>query len=146
MTKEELSSLKKIKREIEQIKDELRSIKPEYTKDSVTGSDACHPYTQHQIKIEGYDFDSYDRKFERIKKRLNRKLDEIIDQKDKITEYIYNNVEDSELRQILKYKYIDCMKSKEIGDCMGWTSRTIERRLEKWDKSCRWMSAKKKVQ
>lgn len=137
MNKEELSRFIEIEKEIKQIKEELRKIAPEYRKDAVTGSTVSFPYIAHQVKIEGYDYNSFFRKVKKIENRLNKKLEELVDTKDKITDYIYNNIPDSELRQILMYKYIDGKSSKQIGEQMGWTSRTIERRLERWSKSCR---------
>ncbi|QNU67250.1 helix-turn-helix domain-containing protein [Ruminiclostridium herbifermentans] len=143
MTKEELTRFTKIESEIEQIKNEIKKLEPEYTKDSVTGSQPTYPYIAHQIKIEGYDYNSYFRKIRRIENRLNTKLNELLDTKDKITEYIYNDITDSELRQILIYKYINGKKTREIAEEMGWTSRTIERRLKKWSDSLSVNVAKK---
>ncbi len=137
MNKEELSRFMEIEGEIKLIKKELAKLSPEYRKDAVTGSDVSFPYIAHQVKIEGYDYNTFFKKVKRIEKRLNDKLEELVDAKDKITEYIYNSIPDSELRQILVYKYIDGKTSKEIGEEMGWASRTIERRLEKWVKNCR---------
>jgi DNA-directed RNA polymerase specialized sigma subunit len=142
MTKEELLKFKVIESEIEQIKKELEKIKPEYRMDAVTGSEPSHPYIAHQIKIEGYDYGGYFNKLRRIEKRLNDKLAELVDTKDIITKYIYS-IDDNELRRILMYKYIDGKSSREIGMEMGWTSRTIERRLKKWNESLSVNVAKK---
>jgi len=134
MTKDELSKIKKIKQEIEQIKRELYNAEPQYVTDSVTASSKEFPYTAHQVKIKGYDLGAYNRKVMRIRNRLSQKFQELLDEKDKITEYIYG-LDDGDIRQILSYKYVNGMGTKEIGECMGWTSRTIERRLESWNKS-----------
>lgn len=136
MTKEELSKLKKIKAEIEQIKIELNNVELEIVTDSVTGSSKEFPYTAHQIKITGIDYDSYYRKVHRIQNRLSRKLDELMDEKDKAIEYIHS-LEDSELRQILTYIYVNGFKSWEVAEHMGIHSRTVERKLKKWnDDNC----------
>lgn len=131
MTKEDLCKLKKIKAEIEQIKAELSSVELDYVTDSVKASSTNFPYTQYNAKISGYDYEAYYRKVHRIQNRLNRKLDELMDEKDKLLEYIHS-IDDSELRQILTYVYVDGLKSAEVGDHMGCSSRTIERKLKKW--------------
>jgi DNA-directed RNA polymerase specialized sigma subunit len=124
LTKEELSKLRKIKTEIDQIRRELENIEPEYTQDSVTGSYTCFPYTQHPIKIAGYAIDSYERKVQRIQSRLNRKLTELVEEKDRLTEFIYS-IDDGDLRQILTYRYMNGLTWKEIGEHMNYATSTI---------------------
>ncbi|MHB8063527.1 MAG: RNA polymerase sigma factor sigma-70 region 4 domain-containing protein, partial [Ruminiclostridium sp.] len=63
--------------------------------------------------------------------RLNRKLEELMDEKDKITEYIYSQ-NDSDLRQILSYKYVNGLTWKEIGDCMNYDESTVRKKHNKW--------------
>ena len=89
MNKEELSTLIKIKAEIEQIKQELSKTEPEYGTDAVTGSSPNFPYVKHSIIIEGYDIKTYNSKVKRIQSRLSRKLIELVNEQDKLTEYIY---------------------------------------------------------
>jgi DNA-directed RNA polymerase specialized sigma subunit len=134
LTKEELSKLKKIKSEIEQIKRELNNVEPEYTKDSVKGSSPNFPYTEHSIKIQGYDYDSYCRKAQRIQNRLNRKLEELIDEKDRINEYIYN-LDDSDIRQILSYRYINGLTWEQIGANMNYAAVTVRMKHDEFMKS-----------
>jgi DNA-directed RNA polymerase specialized sigma subunit len=134
LTKEELSRLRKIIAEIEQIKRELKSIEPEYAIDSVTGSSINFPYTQHSIKIEGYDIKYYKCKVQRIQNRLNRKLIELVEEKDRLTEYIYR-LDDSVLRQILMYRYVNGLNWEEIGTSMGYATITVRSKHDKFLKS-----------
>lgn len=134
MTKEELSKLQRITDEIEQIKRELESIEPEYAIDSVTGSSVNFPYTQHNIKIEGYDIKSYEHKVKRIKNRLNRKRVELVEEKDRLTKYIYG-LDDSDLRQILIYRYINGQTWQEVGASMGYATITVRVKHNKFLKS-----------
>ncbi|MGH4125612.1 MAG: RNA polymerase subunit sigma-24 [Clostridium sp.] len=134
MTKEELSKLQKIISEIEQIKRELESIEPEYAMDSVTGSSINFPYTQHSIKIEGYDIKSYEHKVQRIQNRLNRKLIELVEEKDMLTEYIYS-LDDSDLRQILMYRYVKGLIWEDVGANMGYATITVRSKHDKFLKS-----------
>lgn len=134
MTKEELSKLQKITDEIKQIKLELESIKPEYTIDSVIGSSINFPYTQHNIKIEGYDIKSYEHKVQRIQNRLNHKMIELVEEKDRLTEYIYS-LDNSDLRQILTYRYINGLAWELIGKKMEYASVTVRVKHDKFLKS-----------
>lgn len=134
MTKEELCKLTKIKNEIELLKEELTRIEPEYTQDSVTGSCAEFPFTKHTIKIAGYDTGNYERKLQKIQNRLNRKLNELVDEKDRLTEYI-SNLKDSELRQIFIYRYMKGCNWDEIGQRMNNAAVTVRKKHDKYLKN-----------
>lgn len=134
MTKEELSKLQKIIAEIKQIKRELAGIEPEYAIDSVIGSSINFPYTQHNIMIEGYDIKSYEHKIKRIQNRLNHKMIELVEEKDRLTEYIYS-LDNSDLRQIFMYRYVKGLFWGEIGINMGYATITVRSKHDKFLKS-----------
>ena len=134
MTKEELSKLQKIITEIEQIKRELESVEPEYAIDAVIGSSVNFPYTQHNIKIEGYDIKSYDHKVQRIRNRLNRKRIELVEEKDRLIDYIYS-LNNGDLRQILTYRYVNGLIWEEVGMKMGYATITVRSKHDKFLKS-----------
>ena len=134
MTKEELSKLQKIITEIQQIKRELDGIEPEYAIDSVIGSSINFPYTQHNIKIEGYDIKNYEHKVQRIKNRLNHKMIELVEEKDRLTEYIYS-LDNSDLRQIFMYRYVKGLSWEKIGINMGYATITVRSKHDKFLKS-----------
>ena len=134
MTKEKLLNLKKIKREIEQIRREIENLEVEYTQDSVTGSDNFFPYTQRNFRIAGYDYGGYERKLGRLQNKLKRKLHELIDERDKINDFI-DKTEDSDIRQILRYRYIDGLNWEQIGDKMGYATITVRVKHDKYIKS-----------
>lgn len=133
MNKEELSMLIKIKAEIEQIKQELSKAEPEYGIDAVTGSSPNFPYVKHSIIIEGYDIKSYNSKVKKIQNRLNRKMIELVEEKDKLTEYIYE-LKDSDLRQIFMYRYIDGLTWGKIGEKMNYDASRIRFKHDKFIK------------
>ena len=130
----ELSKLQKITTEIKQIKQELESIELEYAIDSVTGSSINFPYTQHNIKIEGYDIQGYDNKVRRIENRLKHKMVELVEEKDILTEYIYS-LDNSDLRQILIYRYVNGLTWRAIGVKMGYATITVRAKHNKFLKS-----------
>jgi len=134
LTKEELLNLRKIQNEIEQIKRELATIVPEYSADGVTGSSPNFPYVKHSIKIQGYDIKGYNSKVQRIENRLNRKLAELVEEKDILTEYICA-LDNSDLRQILMYRYINGLAWFDIGFNMGYAAVTVRSKHDKFLKS-----------
>ncbi|MFA6308609.1 MAG: RNA polymerase subunit sigma-24 [Clostridia bacterium] len=131
MTKRELGKLKKIKQEITQIKKELADVEFKYITDSVKGSSPDFPYTEHTITISGIDINDYNKKVLRIQNRLNRKLSELMDERDSISEYIYT-IDDGDLRQILTYKYINGLTWVQIGFSMGYSSETVRKKHDKF--------------
>lgn len=124
MTKEKLKRYRMLLSEIELLKRQLEKIEPEYVEDSVTGSDVEYPYTKHKMNIEGYDLDNYKKKIERTNRRIISKMNELVEEKDKLINFIYK-IEDSEIRQILIYKYIDGLTYNDIAIKMNYSKTSI---------------------
>lgn len=130
MDKERLKRYRKLMSEVDLLKRQLEKTEPEYVEDSVKGSSAYFPYTEHKVHIEGYDLDSYKRKVARLNRRIVNKMNELVDEKDSLIEFIYN-IEDSEIRQIFIHKYIDGMIWREIAKKMNY-SETAVRDKHRW--------------
>lgn len=124
MDKERLKRYRKLMSEVDLLKRQLEKTEPEYVEDSVKGSSPYFPYTEHKVHIEGYDLDSYKRKVARLNKRIVRKMNELVEEKDSLIEFIYN-IEDSETRQIFIYKYIDGLYWHEIAAKMNYSKTAI---------------------
>lgn len=124
MTKEKLKRYRLLLSELELLKRQLEKLEPEYVLDSVNGSDSEFPYTNHKMHIEGYDLESYRKKVARLKRRINSKMNQLIEEKDNLIEFIFN-IENSEIRQIFIYKYIDGMTWEEIAEKTGYGKTTI---------------------
>lgn len=124
MDKERLKRYRKLMSEVDLLKRQLEKTEPEYVEDSVKGSSPYFPYTEHKVHIEGYDLDSYKRKVARLNRRIVRKMNELVDEKDSLIEFIYN-IEDSETRQIFIYKYIDGLYWHEIAAKMNYSKTAI---------------------
>lgn len=124
MTKEKLKRYRRLLSELELLKRQLEKIEPEFVRDSVNGSDSEFPYTNHKVYMEGYDLDSYKRKVARLNRRIVNKMNELVEEKDCLIEFIYN-IEDSETRQIFIYRYLDGLTWKEIGEKMYFGTSTI---------------------
>lgn len=124
MDKERLKRYRKLMSEVDLLKRQLEKTEPEYVEDSVNGSSPYFPYTEHKVHIEGYDLDSYKRTVARLNKRIVRKMNELVEEKDSLIEFIYN-IEDSETRQIFIYKYIDGLYWHEIAAIMNYSKTAI---------------------
>lgn len=124
MNKEKLKKYRRLLSELELLKRQLEKTEPEYVEDSVNGSDSEFPYTQHKISIEGYDLGSYRKRVARLNRRIVNKMNELVEEKDGLIEFIYN-IEDSEARQIFIYKYIEGMIWREIAKKMNYGETAI---------------------
>ena len=131
MTKEELSRLRNIQKEIELIKRELNTITEEYITDKVAGSMVEHPYVLTHFKISGYDSEGYSNKVKRLERKLKRKLDELMDERERLEEYI-ENVNDDITRMILRLRYINGLGWNQIGNELGYSERQVRRKHAQW--------------
>lgn len=127
MNKEELSKIAAIQTEIEVIKRQISEADCSYIADRVRGSSSVFPYVERSFSIKGYDIDSYYTKLNRLQNKLKRKLDELMDERDRVLDYI-ETVPDSIMRQILILKYINGMTWKQIGAEIGYSARSIRRK------------------
>jgi hypothetical protein len=134
MTKEKLINLKKIKKEIEQIKTQIENLDVELTQDSVTGSENNFPYIKRNFTIKGYAYGDYENKIERLQNKLKKKLHELMDERDSADDFI-NSVEDSDVRQILRYRYIDGLCWEQIGYNMGYSWETVRKKHDNYLKN-----------
>ena len=116
MTIDELKNYRSICAEIADIKKELAG---HYAGDTVQ-SGSKHPYSVHNVRIEGYKSDA-----ETIKK-LTR-LSELNTQKDKITKFIFE-CPDNQMRYILHTKFIKGESNLYIAMKLGYRDETIIRR------------------
>ena len=135
MTKEFLDEIENLNKEIENLNKRLSKIKnKEQTdvSDSVKGSDDTYPYTKHNIKIEGIEIPKnkhLKRKYRRMIENKKYKLEKLKVQ----LEYELNYVEDSKIRDIIRYKYNDSLTWVQIMFKMGYNSESKARmKLERY--------------
>lgn len=122
MTRAELEQLKSLKQEAKQLQEELKNLP--FVPASVKGSLPEFPYIETTFKVFGVD----EQKGKRVKERLDRVLDEI-QERILIMEEWLETVEDSEIRTILRMKYRNGMKDKEIAAELGYDRSTISNKL-----------------
>ena len=131
MTREELGKLRSIQKEVELIKKELNTITEEYVTDKVTGSMVEHPYIFTSFKISGYDSEGYSVKVKRLERKLKRKLDELMDERARIEEYI-ESIDNATVRMILRLRYINGLGWNQIGNELGYSERQCRRKYKEF--------------
>ena len=113
---EQIDSIRAEKKDLENRIKNLENQKIPTTVDSVQASSKEFPYIQHTVKIEGYNNYKYirNRKARNTYKKQIRnkeyKLEKLINE----LEYELNKIEDSEIRQILRYRYEDNLNYIQI--------------------------------
>lgn len=116
MTKEFLDEIENTSNELENLKKRLAKIeRRECTtvKDSVQGSSTNYPYIKHNCVIEGVEVPknkNLKRKYKKLIKSKEYRLEKLRVQ----LEYELNYVKDSEIRDIIRYKYNDNMTWLQI--------------------------------
>lgn len=90
--------------------------------DTVTGSSSEYPYTSWSCKIEGIQNGTNLKKYRKMIKNKKRDIGKQITS----FEYELNHIKDSEIRQILRYKYIDGLKNFQVAHEMNRRYKTDE--------------------
>lgn len=125
LTKQELEQLKSLKQEAKQLQEELQNLP--FVPASVKGSLPEFPYIETTFKVFGVD----EKKGKRVKERLDRVLDEIQDRILIMEEWL-ETVPDSEIRTILRLKYRDGMKDRQIGEELGYSRQAIAMKIKRF--------------
>ncbi|NFD28808.1 RNA polymerase subunit sigma-24 [Clostridium botulinum] len=118
MNKEELKQLRYIKSEIESIKKQLSDLDYTVATDKVRGSSSYFPYVQRSFTIEGVDYEEYNRKTIRLRKKLSRRISELMDLMEETNEFI-EAIEDSLTRQIISLRYINGLTWEDVANSIG---------------------------
>ena len=139
MDKELLEQLSHLHREKNDLINRLEKLKNkplEYVKDSVQGSGTSYPYVQHHCTIEGIEYPKKGNQKRKLRK-LIKSTQRDIDKKIINLEYELEKIEDSEIRQIIRYKYEDDLTWVQIMFKMNYRSESaartkLDRFLEKF--------------
>ena len=132
-----LYQLKFINIELKDLKERLQKIENSAQRvvDVVESSSATYPYTQNNRKVEGMIYPKnrlLRNKYKKLIKEKQYKLEKL-----KVElEYNLNYIEDSEIRQIIRYKYEDDMNWVQIMFKMNYKSESTARmKLERFFKN-----------
>ena len=135
---EQINSTKIETQDLENRIEELENEKIETTSDNVKGSSKEFPYTERSFNITGFNNIKYSKNkkarntYKKLIKNNKRKLEKLINE----LEYELNKIDDSEIRQIIRYKYEDDFSWIKIMHLMNYKSENtarmkIERFFEK---------------
>lgn len=138
MTKEFLDKIENTNKELQSLKKRLKKIEDRecrVVKDSVQGSGTSYPYIKHNCVIEGVEIP----KNRHLKAKYRKMIKSNVYKLDKLKvqlEYELKYIEDSEIREIIRYRYNDNKTWVQIMFLMDYNSedkarKKLDRFLEK---------------
>ena len=123
MTIEQLKQYRDLKNEIADLEQRIENA---IVMDSVQGSDTEFPHILHSVKLEGVPNDDNTYRVQLLEAKLKCKalFNEIND--------FINSIEDSQLRRIFRYRFIDERSNLWIALKLGYLDEgTIQRKINK---------------
>lgn len=141
MTKKELEQLNDLKSEIIELEQKIVALekkKIDTAKDVVNASCCEYPYIQGHATISGYDVVCENRKERAIKKcieLLRKRKQDAQELEVKIMEFI-NGVDDSRVRRIMQYRYIEGYKMNRIAKIMHYDRTYPEKLINTYLEKC----------
>jgi DNA-directed RNA polymerase specialized sigma subunit len=139
MDKNELSEIVKLRKEVKRLQDKLAELQygdgdnETVVSDKVRGSMSHFPYSARSFNLVGWEQMSEEciKKRNDIAAKISNDYYKLSCKINKAIDYI-NTIEDSELRTILNYRYIDGLTEEQTAEIMGITDRTVRRKIRKW--------------
>ena len=133
MTRQKLKQIRHLKREIELLEDQILNLEAGIVTDKVRGSLPHHPWIETSFKITGFDREELSRKMERLKERLQRRVDDLMDLRAEILEFV-EGIDDSLLRQVIILRHVNGLTwdqvAKEVGG--GNTGNTLQKMHDRY--------------
>lgn len=139
----QIENLRSEQKDLEERIKKLDDTKIPEVSDSVEGSSRSYPYIKRNFTITGFNNIVYSRnkknknKYKKMIKQSKQKLEKYINE----LEYDLKKIEDSEIRQIIRYKYEDNMNYIQISHEMNkrktkkiYTDESIRKKLERFFK------------
>ncbi len=137
MTKKELGQLIDLKKEIVELEQNIAKIEQMDIKDTpikVAASSQAFPYTQGRAIVQEYDpvlADKRDRMLCEKKIILGDRKHKAAEEEKRLMRFI-NNIEESRIRRIMQYRYVDGYSWEKIGGIMHFDRRTGERIISRY--------------
>lgn len=122
-----------IREEVKDLEDRIDKLEQQKNKiltDSVKGSSTEFPYVEYNCIINGVT----NKKSTRVviyKKLLKDKHQELLDLQTEVEEYI-QNLNNSRIRRIMRYRYIDNYSWTKIGHIMNSTAEAVRKENERF--------------
>ncbi len=125
MTRQKLKQFRHLKREIELLQEQIVHLEAEIVTDKVRGSLSHHPWTETSFKITGFDREELGQKMERLKRKMQRRVDDLLELRTEIIEFV-ESIDDSLLRQVIILRHVNGLSweqvAAEIGSGTTWNS------------------------
>jgi DNA-directed RNA polymerase specialized sigma24 family protein len=137
MTKDKLEQLRWLRKEMDDINGKMALLDGErmpVVKDRVKASGRNWPFIEGHATVQGSDERAVLKKSmerERLQIAWTKRRDEAAGLRIEIEEYI-STIEDSRIRQMIEYRYVDGYSSKEVGRRMNCDRTTVERTIDKY--------------
>ena len=113
MTKKRLEQYSSIKAEVTELKAKIADREKSQLTDTVTGSSPEYPFTKHTVTIKGVDYgDDF------LTQRLEEKIF-LLDEECAYIEKWLDTVEDSLIRRIVRWKYIEGKTWQQVAFRIG---------------------------
>lgn len=100
------------------LKKQIEELDYTITTDSVKGSTPYFPYIERHIKITGIDYYDYERRIKRLKRKLQNRINELMDLIEETNDYI-GSIDDSLVRQVLTLRYINGLPWELVAASIG---------------------------
>lgn len=126
ITKADLDLIKAKRAEIEKLEKNIYALNM-VVSDTVRGSSAEHPWTQHTITIEGADVQTYSKHI----KQLNKKREELGKDIAAYTKKL-EEIEDDTVKTMLMLKILSGFSDAEIGSAMGYTRQRVKQIIDNY--------------
>jgi hypothetical protein len=137
MTREKLEQLKWLNQEIPVIRQKIAGIYEKeipIVKDRVQASGREWPYVEGNVNIRGYDEKAVERQhteLEKLEAVLKKRQLDVCTLKAEIEDYI-SSIEDSRIRLMFEYRFVDGYKSAKVGKMMNCDRTTVEKTIVKY--------------
>lgn len=131
MTKEELGQLIDLSKEIKELEHKIKVLsqrKGKESQDRVSASYNEFPYIKGHATVTGYIETA---EIDNIIYLLEQRRKKAAESERRITEYI-NTIEDSKIRRMMQYRYIEGCTLGEIGEYMHCDRTTVEKTITKY--------------
>lgn len=140
MIKQELTEINHLKKEINLLRNKLQELSygdnEAIVADKVKGSMAQFPYLARTFTIIGREEMSEECLEQRnqIAQKIRAKTQTLMEKVNCAFKFI-ESIQDSNVRQIMTYRYIDGLTWEQTGECMSYSWETVRKKHDKFLKS-----------
>ena len=133
MTRQKLTQITHLKREIELLEDQILNLEAGIVTDKVRGSLSHHPWTETSFKITGFDREELSQKMERLKRKMQRRVDDLLELRTEIIEFV-EGIDDSLLRQVIILRHVNGLSWEQVAAEVGGgnTGNTLQKMHDRY--------------